>query len=93
MFADQLVQLGDDAALIAIVGVNMGPARMRAMLQELASAKGGWRRSGRGFWHLYHLKRMSPEEMIYVPKVAAAAIVDLHPSAYLASPTVAKTAR
>jgi soluble lytic murein transglycosylase-like protein len=85
MYADQLAQLGDDAALIAILGYNMRSERLREMLLELASTKGGWRRSGRGFWHLYHLKRMSPEAMAYVPKVLAVAIVDSHQSTYLAN--------
>jgi hypothetical protein len=91
IFADQLVQLGDDAALIAIAGYNMRPERMRAMLQELASNKGGWRRSGRGFWHLYHLKRMSHEEMNYVPKVVAVVMIDRQPSTYLPDGRMAGT--
>ena len=55
--------------------------------------EGGWRRGGRGFWHLSRLKRMTAEQMDYVPRILGLAILDRHPAIYLTQSTNAHSLR
>ena len=83
MFADLFSELGDDAALLAIVASAAGSNRFREALHDLAQEKGGWRRGGRGFWHVYRLKTLPAQWRDYVPYIIALAIIDRAPAKYL----------
>jgi hypothetical protein len=83
IFADLFSELGDDGALLAIAAYAAGDNRFRELLHDLAQEKGGWRRGGRGFWHVYRLKTLSAQLRDYVPYVIAFAIIDREPARYV----------
>jgi soluble lytic murein transglycosylase-like protein len=64
-----------DSLLVALVAYQLGDGRVRSIIEDAGNEPGGWRRSRRGFWALYRLRRWPDEVDAYLPKLLAAAIV------------------
>jgi membrane-bound lytic murein transglycosylase D len=80
--ANLIADFGPEAFMLALASYNMGEARLRGVLHQLAQEPGGLQREQREFWHLYRRKLLSAETLEYVPGVLAAAIVFSHPRDY-----------
>jgi low affinity Fe/Cu permease len=76
MLANDFAEFGGDATLIAVVSYILGEPKTRALLHDIAMENGSWRSGQRSYWHLYRMRRLSPEAAAYVPKLVAAALLD-----------------
>jgi membrane-bound lytic murein transglycosylase D len=74
--ADLFAEFGGDATLLAVVSYNLGEGKMRGLLREIAMEKGSWRTGQRSYWHLYRMRRFSPEVTGYVATFIAVALLD-----------------
>lgn len=76
LLADGFAEFGGDATLIAVVSYFLGENPTRRLLQGIAMEKGSWRSGRRSYWHLYRMRRFTPEARAYVPGFVAAALLD-----------------
>ena len=74
--ADRFAEFGGDATLLAVVSYYLGDTKVRRLLYEIAMEKGSWRTGQRSYWHLYRMRRFSPEVTGFVAKFIAVALLD-----------------
>jgi membrane-bound lytic murein transglycosylase D len=75
-------EFGPESFMLALAGYNMGDARVRRGLEQVAREKGGLRNAAHDFWSLYRMNLLTEETRDYVPQVLAAAIVGAHAARY-----------